>query len=106
MARLVVALVALAIMSAGSMYWASAQQTSDSSHAWDLSPLSASAIDAVTTDNNTTAACPAGHADCSKCEGCACDGSGSCPAQADDAKAAEAEKAKQEKKGCSGGCQH
>lgn len=82
MARLVVALVALAIMSAGSMYWASAQQTSDASPTWDLGPLQTSAIGAFAPE---TVAAPNDTADDSSCcaqsAGCKCDGSGDCPSQ-------------------------
>jgi hypothetical protein len=74
MARLVVALIALSIMSAGSMYWAAAQQTPDQAPGWAASQVKASAYDAFKPVNDK-----APSQDCSACPsggGCCCGGSG------------------------------
>jgi hypothetical protein len=72
MARLVVALIALSIMSAGSMYWAAAQQTTDQASGWAASQVKASAYDAfkpvgVETPSQDNSACP-------NSGGCGCGG--------------------------------
>ena len=63
MARLVVALIALAVMSAGSMYWAAAQQEDSSSSSVPSCPvsgLSASIATPLTSTDDTKkpAQCP------------------------------------------------
>jgi hypothetical protein len=92
MARLVVALVALAIMSAGSMYWAAAQQDDPSSGSVKHGPYSGIAARALPADQATQAAADA--KPCAAKDGCGCgcnadscdkdakcEGGSGCPAQ-------------------------
>jgi hypothetical protein len=97
MARLVVALVTLAVMSAGSMYWAAAQQSDPSRSSVKHSPWSGLAARALPADQDQEAKDAAASDKCAaKSEGCrcgcgckpsgcaadsGCEGSQGCPAQ-------------------------
>ncbi len=70
MARLVVALIALAIMSAGSMYWASAQQISDSDSATSNISIKASAFGALNLAPGATEPTAQPVDGCPGCGGC------------------------------------